>query len=95
MYARVTTFQCKPERLDEAIERLEGLKPRIKQLPGIIDVYGAWRKDGHAIVTSIYKTHRSALAAAPKALMLFGDLAEFLNSTPKTETYDNVSHLTE
>ena len=95
MFARITTFQCDPSRLDEAVAKLAALRPQIKQLPGIVDVYGAWRDDGHAIVTSIYRTRRAALAAAPKALMLFGGLSEFLNSTPRTDTYDNVAHLTE
>jgi hypothetical protein len=95
MFARITTFQCDPSRLGEAVAKLTALKPEIKKLPGIVDVYGAWRDDGSAIVTSIYRTKRAALAAAPKALMLFGGLAEFLNSTPRTETYDNVEHLTE
>jgi hypothetical protein len=95
MFARITTFQCDPSRIDEATEKLAALKPEIKKLPGIVDVYGAWRDDGHAIVTSIYRTRRAALAAAPKALMLFGGLSDYLNSTPRTETYDNVAHLTD
>jgi hypothetical protein len=95
MFARITTIQCDPARLEEAIAKLEALRPEIKKLPGIVDVYGAWRDDGHAVVTSIYRTRRAALAAAPRALMIFGGLAEYLNSTPRTDTYDNVAHLTE
>ncbi len=94
MYARVTSFQCDPSRIDDWAAKIAEMKPQVKMLPGIVDIYGAWRDDGHGVVTAIYRSQRAADAAAPQALVIFGGLSGFLTSTPRTETYDNVEHMT-
>lgn len=94
MYARVTTFQCDPSRLEELAAVIDEVRPRIKALPGVVDVYGMWRSDGHGVVTGIYRSERAALAAAPQVLEIWGGLAEFLAGLPRTEVYDYVEHVT-
>ena len=95
MYARVTTFQCDPSRLDELAAIIDEVKPKIEELPGVVDVYGMWRSDGHGMVTGIYRSERAAVAAAPQVLEIWGGLAGFLTATPRTETYDYVVRILE
>ena len=50
MYARVTTVQLDPARLGELPAKLKEMSPAARALPGVIDVYAAWRGDGQGVV---------------------------------------------
>ena len=90
MFARMSTFQCHPSRVNELKSKIDMLMPQIESLPGIINVYCMWRDNGQGIVTSVYRSQRAAIVAAPRALAILGGLSELLESTPKTQTFDNV-----
>ena len=94
MFARMATFQCNPEQVDELKTKIESLMPEINSLPGIINMSCMWRKNGQGVVISIYRSQRTSIIAAPKALAILGGLSELLNTTPKTETFENVVFIT-
>jgi hypothetical protein len=93
MYARVTTFKADPARLGELPAKFKEMGPAAKALPGVIDVYAAWRADGQGSVTAIYKSKADADAAGPKIQALWGGLSSFLKGAPSTEAYESVEHL--
>lgn len=93
MYARVTTFKVDPARLGELPAKLKEMGPAAAALPGVIDVYAAWRADGQGSVTAIYKSKADADAAAAKIQELWGSLSSLLKGAPATETYDSVEHM--
>jgi len=93
MYARVTTIKLDPARLGELPAKLREMKPAAQALPGVIDVYAAWRADGQGSVTAIYKSKGDADAAAAQIQALWGTLSGLLGGAPSTEAYDSVEHL--
>ncbi len=93
MYARVTTFTVNPSRLSELPTKIKEMTPAAKALPGIIDVYVAWRTDGQGSVTSIYDSKASADSASSKIQAIWATLSGLLSGAPKTEMYETVEHL--
>ena len=41
MYARVTTYQCDPARLDDLTAKLDEIKVQVKAISGVVEVYSA------------------------------------------------------
>ena len=66
MYARVTSFKVDPSRLGELSAKIKEMQPAAKGLPGIVDIYAAWRGDGQGVVTAIYRSKADADAAVAK-----------------------------
>jgi hypothetical protein len=54
MYVRVTSFKVDPARLADLQSKIKETAPAAKALPGVIDIYAAWRADGQGVVTSVY-----------------------------------------
>jgi hypothetical protein len=95
MYARVTSFKIDPSRLGELDAKVKQMMPRAKALPGMVDAYGAWRGDGQGVVVAIYRSKADADAAVARIQAIWGDLVGLLVSAPRTDTYDNVTHITD
>ena len=93
MYARVTSFKVDPSRLGELPGKIREMQPAAKGLPGIVDIYAAWRADGQGVVTAIYQSKADADAAVAKIAALWGDLAGLLSTAPRTDAYDTVEHM--
>jgi quinol monooxygenase YgiN len=93
MYARVTTFKVDPARLGEVLAKIKEMGPAAEALPGVIDVYAAWRGDGQGCITAIYKSKADADAAAPKIQALWASLSGLISGAPSTEAYDSVEQI--
>jgi len=93
MYARITSFKVDPSRLDELAAKLEEMTPAAKTLPGIVDVYAAWRADGQGVVAAVYKSKAEADSATSQIQALWGTMASLLKGAPATEAYDTVEHM--
>ena len=63
MYARITSFRVDPARLDELPAKIQKIQPAAKSLAGVVDIYLAWRGDGHGTITAIYHSKADADAA--------------------------------
>ena len=93
MYARVTSFKVDPARLGELPAKLKEMQPAAKALPGVVDIYAAWRADGQGTVTAIYASKADADASVAKIQAIWGALAGLLKAAPDTQAYDTVEHL--
>jgi hypothetical protein len=93
MYARVTSFKIDPSRLGELPGKIKQMQPVARDLPGVVDIYAAWRADGQGMVTAIYQSKAHADAAGAKISTLWGDLASLLSAAPRTDVYDTVERL--
>jgi hypothetical protein len=93
MYARVTTIKVDPARLGELPAKIKDLSPAAKGLPGVIDIYAAWRGDGQGTVVAVYNSKADADAAAAKIQAIWGTLADLLKGAPATDAYDTVEHI--
>jgi len=94
MYARLTHFKVDPSRLPELSAKIEEMGPRAKALPGMIDVYVAWRPDGQGVVVALYESKGAADRAVTRIEALWGDLVNMLSSAPRTEVYAHAEHVT-
>ncbi len=94
MYARITTYQCDPARLDDLTAKLDGIRAQVRAISGVVDVYSAWRADGNGVTTAIYESQAAAEAATPQVQAIWADLADILVGSPNAETYENVVHIT-
>ncbi len=88
MYARITTYQAKSGKLDEANEKVETMKPEIMSIPGIKHWICCADEDGNCIVIAIYENKAAVDAAAPKAQELFGRFAEYYETAPQPHSYE-------
>lgn len=93
MYVRITSFKVDPSRLSELPAKIKETAPAAKALPGVIDIYAAWRADGQGVVTSVYDSKASADSATAKIQAIWGGLASLLSGAPKTEAFESVEHL--
>ncbi|MBX9588452.1 MAG: hypothetical protein K2X43_04050 [Hyphomonadaceae bacterium] len=93
MYARVTSFKVDPSRLTELPAKIKEMQPAARALPGIVDIYAAWRADGQGTVTAIYRSKADADSAVARIQALWGTLAGLLTAAPHTDAYDEVEHI--
>ena len=94
MYARITTYQCDPARLDDLTAKLDEIKVQVKAISGVVEVYSAWRADGNGVTAAIYESQTAAEAATPQVQAIWAGLADLLVGNPNSETYENVVHVT-
>ncbi len=74
--------------------KLDEISAQVKTIPGVVDVYSAWRADGNGITTAIYENQAAAEAATPQVQEVWANLADLLVDGPNPEGYENVAHLT-
>jgi hypothetical protein len=88
MYARVTSFKVDSARVGELADKIKEMTPVAKALPGVVDVYVAWRADGQGVVAAIYRSKDDANKAVARIQALWGTLASLLQGAPATNIYD-------
>lgn len=94
MFARVTNYHAHVSKLHELEDRVLDLCPRLKAIPGIIDVYTAWRDDGQAIAVAFYLDEGAADAASLEVQSIWAGLSDLLTAPIQVITYDTAMHLT-
>jgi hypothetical protein len=94
MYVRVTSFKVDPARLQELSAKVAEMAPRAKALPGIIDVYAAWRGDGQGVLVAIYRSKEDADRAVARIQAMWGSLAGLVADAPRTDAYEHGTHVT-
>ena len=94
MYARVTTFKVDPARVAELSAKVVEMAPRAKALPGIVDVYVAWRADGQGVLIGIYQSKEAADRAVARIQALWGNLAGLVTGAPRIDAYETAERLT-
>lgn len=94
MYARITTFQCDPSRLDDLSAKLDEIRAQAKAISGVLDVYTVWRADGKGVTTGIYVSQADAEAATSQVQAIWSEFADILVGAPSADAYENVVHLT-
>ena len=67
MYIRVTRFEDKVDKIDEAQALAWRLIPEIRQISGLKEFINAQRDDGSGITIAVYAGQADAEAALPKA----------------------------
>jgi hypothetical protein len=93
MYARVTTYQADPARLEELRTKLPDIKEKLEEMDGLEDWYTVWRADGQGVVFTVFKDKEAADASLNEVRGIWASLSRLLNGVPKVENFDNVETL--
>ena len=93
MFARVTRYQFDPARLEEFTGKLDEVKAQVTEIAGLVDVYTAWREDGHGITVALYESQADAAAAMPHVQTIWAGLAALLTGEPEADYFDHVERL--
>ncbi|UWQ20735.1 hypothetical protein [Jannaschia sp. W003] len=90
MYARITPFKMKRDKVDAAKRKAEEMRPRILALPGMKHFTLAMDEDGKGYVVSLVESREISEKNKEKVKALWGELKDFLETMPKPEGYEVV-----
>jgi len=93
MYVRVTTFEIDPANVSGLSDKIAKIAPIAKNLPGVADIYVAWRGDGRGVVVAAYESETAAQRAVARLQAVWGELASVLKSPPRTDSFEQVEHV--
>lgn len=88
MYARVTPFKMKAEAVEAAKSKLEEMKSRILDLPGMQHFTCAMNDDGSGYIIALVSDKATSEANTDKVKALWGELADHLEEMPRPQGYD-------
>ena len=74
--------------------RLEPIKSKISQLPGVLDIYTAKRDYGEGVTMAVYASQADAESATPHVKEVWSESSDLLSSPVSMHIYENVEHLT-
>lgn len=87
MFARVTSYKMKSDKVDAAVALMEELKPRILALNGLINFINVMQPDGSGYVISIVESEAASDANAPHVAALWFAFADHLEAVPQPQGY--------
>ena len=91
MFSRITTFQCKPDRVDDITDFIEKLAPVMRDVPGLLHSSISWREDGSGVVMAIYESEGKAARAIEAIQAVWIQALELLTEPPQIATYKNAA----
>ena len=93
MYARIITFEVKPEKLADARELIQQLAPDLsKKIEGLCEFISLVRDDGKIVNISIFDSQSDAYAAVPEIMRVRAQFADMLASGPTPEEFEVLIH---
>jgi len=94
MYAKITMYHCKTDKLNEAIALVEKLKPESMGIPGLKHMFCTGNEDGNCALIGIYESREAAEAAVDTVRELFARFAEYIDSELQQLGYEVLAHAT-
>jgi hypothetical protein len=88
MYARLTTFRVKPEKMDEMRRWREQRQDAIYAQPGLREWIGLADDNGEVFVIALFDDERAACDALPYARVFFSEMAPMIESEPTVRFLD-------
>ncbi len=93
MYARIVTFQVKPEKLADARELSLQLAPDVsKKIEGLYEFISLVRDDGKVVNISIFDSRSDAYKAVAQIIQVREHFADMLASRPTPEEFEVLIH---
>jgi len=88
MFVRVTHYRLKPGSIDAAKQLLEGMKPKIMALPGMLRFVNAVNPDGNGCVFSINESREISDGNDGSVQAIWAAFRDHLAEPPKAEGYE-------
>lgn len=93
MFARITTIQIQPAKLNELKDALPALASRLKAVPGMVECKVCWNETGQGQVFALYGTPAQADAASETIRSIWGGLSHLMAAPPASITAPEVYDL--
>ena len=87
MFARITPYQMKPEKMEEALALIEKLKPRIMGLPGLKQLINLSNDDGSGYIISVVESQATSDQNAAAVQAIWAEFKDHLQSMPTPQGY--------
>ena len=85
MFARLTTFRVKPDRLEDLRQWQQANQAAIYAQPGLRHWIGLMGQDGQAYVIAIFDDVQAAADALPAARALWSQFVDMLDGEPTAQ----------
>ncbi|WP_338551068.1 hypothetical protein [Roseovarius phycicola] len=92
MYARITHYQMKPDMVQDAIARLEQMKPAIMGLPGMRQFINTINADGSGCVVALVESREVSDANEEAVAQLWAQFADHLAAPPEPSGFDVIAN---
>ena len=92
MFARVSTFKMKPDRITEAETKLNELMPQIMSMPGMKSFTNVIDSDGNGVVLSVVDSEDVSNANQEQVAQIWAAFSEFLLEPPSVNGYRVIAH---
>ncbi len=92
MFARVTTFRMKPDRIAEAEAKLNELIPQIMSMPGLKSFTNVIDSEGNGVVMSVVESEEISNANQEQVAQIWAAFSDFLSEPPSANGYRVLSH---
>lgn len=87
MYARITHYKLKPESIEEAMAKLDALRPEIMAMPGVVRFINTLNDDGTGYVLSVVESKETSEANEGAVQAMWGNFADYLLEMPTPQGY--------
>ncbi|PVE25538.1 hypothetical protein DC522_04210 [Microvirga sp. KLBC 81] len=88
MYARLTTFRVKPDKMDELLRWRKENEAAIYAQTGLQEWIGLMDDDGEVFVLSLFDNEQAARDSMPHVWALWEQMAPMLQGTPSARFLD-------
>ena len=88
MYARLTTFRVKPDKIDEMRRWRQANEAAIYGQPGLRQWTGLMDEKGEVCVLSVFDDERAARESMSYVRTLWGQMAPMLDGEPTARFFD-------
>ncbi|HUX31819.1 MAG TPA: hypothetical protein VMV78_14520 [Thiobacillus sp.] len=93
MYARITTFQADPSKLDAIEKMTDSIREQLKKVSGLTACYTCVNESGSGVTVAVYESQEHADRGSDQTRAIWASLASLLTAPPNIQTYDNVTDL--
>lgn len=92
MFARVSKYKMKHDKIDAAKAMLEKVKPQIMALPGIKQYVNVVGPDGSGYVISLVESKATSDANQVEVSKIWANFADFLAGPPEVGGYEVIAN---
>ncbi len=92
MFARVTRYQMKPGLVEDAMTRLEQMKPTIMGLPGMRQFINTINADGTGCVIALVESREVSESNEEAVAQLWTQFADHLAAPPEASGFEVVAN---
>ena len=92
MFARVSTFKMKPEKIADAENQLNKMMPQIMSLPGMKSFTNVINEDGSGVVMSVVESEEISNANQERVAQIWDVFSDHLAEPPVVNGYRVMVH---